>query len=284
MPIYKPTELRAFLDGLGIAPRKGLSQNFLIDGNIIRKIVAAAAVQPGDIVLEVGPGPGSLTQALLEAGAVVVAVEKDTTLAEALKRLQTPTEQLHIYCEDILNFDAEKVLRPLLKGQSKVKMIANLPYHLTTPILAKFAVQDDLFSSLTVMVQEEVGRRIVSHPNTPEYSSFTVFLQFYTDPIYSFTVKRSCFYPIPNVDSAVVHLSLHPPMLKGDASDFFKMTRTAFEHRRKMLRASLKELYGSEKVMAALESLSLNPLTRPENLSLDDFLHLFKILNSYQIK
>ena len=274
MPIYKPTELRLFLDELGIFPKKGLSQNFLIDGNIIRKIVAAANVEPGDIVLEIGPGPGSLTQALLEAGARVIAVEKDQILAKALERLKDPSNSLEIFCDDILTFPLEAHL----PAGSKVKVIANLPYHLTTPIIAELISKRELFSSLTLMVQEEVARRFVAVPHTKEYSSFTVFLEFYSNPRYAFFVSHHCFYPEPKVDSAVVVLDLKQPPLV-DERLFFQLTRTSFEHRRKMLRASLRDLYDPAKISEALESIGQNPLARPENLTLDDFLRLYEQLN-----
>lgn len=281
MPIYKPSELRLFLNQLGIAPKKGLSQNFLIDGNIVRKILAEAQVAPGDIVLEIGPGPGSLTQALLEAGAHVIAVEKDSILAEALARLQNSEQQLQVFCQDILDFPLEEILSPLLKEGKKAKVIANLPYHLTTPILALLMPLHGIFSSLTLMVQDEVGRRYTAKPDTSEYSSFTVFLQFYSDPVYAFTVSRQCFFPVPKVDSAVVSLHLKRPPLEGmEAESFFRITRTAFEHRRKMLRASLKFLYPPLRVSEALEKLGLNPLARPESLSLNEFLRLHRELLS----
>jgi 16S rRNA (adenine1518-N6/adenine1519-N6)-dimethyltransferase len=276
MPIYKPSELRLFLNELGIFPKKGLSQNFLIDGNIIRKIVAASNVQSDDVILEIGPGPGSLTQALLETGAYVVAVEKDDVLAKALERLQTPSQQLSIYCQDIMTFPLEEELSKKLKPGQKAKVIANLPYHLTTPILAQIAPLHPLFSSLTVMVQEEVGRRMTAQPGTSEYSSFTLFLRFYTHPHYAFTVSHNCFYPAPKVDSAIIILHLHEPPLSGEAaSAFFQVTRTAFEQRRKMLRASLKSLFPPQKVEEALQTIGQNPLARPENLSLEDFLQLY---------
>lgn len=280
MPIYKPTELRNFLNELGIAPKKGLSQNFLIDGNIVRKIVAAANVTPGDVVLEVGPGPGSLTQALLEAGATVLAVEMDQVLAKALERLQTPENQLHIFCQDILEFSFQKSLKPFLKEGQKAKVIANLPYHLTSPILALLIPHHPFFSSLTVMVQEEVGRRYTALPDTTEYSSFTIFLEFYSDPVYAFTVSRQCFYPVPKVDSAVVTLNLKaPPLDETAAESFFQLTRTSFKQRRKMMRASLKHLYAPDVITAALESIGKSPLARPETLSLDDFLRLHQLLS-----
>jgi 16S rRNA (adenine1518-N6/adenine1519-N6)-dimethyltransferase len=279
MPIYKPSELRLFLNQLGISPNRRLSQNFLIDGNIIRKIVSAADVQPEDTILEIGPGPGSLTQALLETGANVLAVEKDAVLAKALERLQTPNQQLSIFCHDILTFPLQEEVSRLLHKGKKAKVIANLPYHLTSPIIAQFIPLQGLFTSLTVMVQEEVARRLTAQPGTAEYSSFTIFLRFYTHPHYAFTVSRNCFYPSPKVDSAVVVLTLRPPPLSGnDITTFFLLTRTAFEHRRKMLRGSLKDLFPSQTIERALETIGQDPLARPEALSLEQFLQLHSLL------
>lgn len=274
MSIYKPAELHAFLDSLGISPQKRLSQNFLIDGNIIRKIVSTAEVSPGDLVLEIGPGPGGLTEVILDAGAHVCAVEKDRILAEALKRFEGP---LDVFCDDILHFPIENEISTHGK---KAKVIANLPYHLTTPILAHLMSLGHLFSSIVVMVQEEVARRFVAAPGTPEYSSFTLHLNFYSKPIYAFTVSKNCFYPKPKVDSAVVKFELRAPPEVSDQEAFFLMTRTAFAQRRKMLRKSLKELYGSEQVEQALADLSLNTQARPEELSLEEFLGLFELLSN----
>lgn len=160
MPIYKPSELRQFLEDLKIRPKKGLSQNFLIDGNIIRKIVGSAQVASDDVVLEIGPGPGSLTEALLATGATVLAVEKDQILAEALERLKGQNGHLEIFCSDILKFLFEEALAPYQSKGQKAKIIANLPYHVTTPILTHLVSRRDLFSTMTLMVQEEVARRI----------------------------------------------------------------------------------------------------------------------------
>jgi 16S rRNA (adenine1518-N6/adenine1519-N6)-dimethyltransferase len=279
MPIYKPSELHLFLKELGIFPKKGLSQNFLIDGNIIRKIVATAEVHAHDVVLEIGPGPGSLTQALLEAEVNVIAVEKDPILAQALDRLQTTPPKLSVFCQDILTFPLQEVLSPLLSDNQKAKAIANLPYHLTTPILTQLVPLRHFFSSLTLMVQEEVARRLTAQPGTPEYSSLTLFLRFYTHPHYAFTVSRHCFYPTPKVDSAIICLQLREPPLSGeDVVTFFQLTRRAFEHRRKMLRASLKPLFPSQKIEEALQAIHQNPLARPETLSLEDFLQLHRLL------
>ena len=275
MSMYKPSELRAFLNELNIFPKKGLSQNFLIDGNIIRKIVKTADVQPGDVVLEIGPGPGSLTQALLEAQAHVIAVEKDPILAQALERFKQPSKSLEIFCQDILTFPFEEVLQG-----KKAKVIANLPYHLTTPILCALIDHRDLFSSCVLMVQEEVARRFTGQPHSKEYGSFTVFLNFFTQPSYAFTVSRNCFYPVPNVDSAVVSIEFKDQIPLESFDNFFSMTRLAFEHRRKMLRASLKSLYDPALISKGLEKIGQDPQARPENLSLQNFLDLYHFLNS----
>lgn len=273
--MYRPSELRQFLSHLGIMPKKGLSQNFLIDGNIIRKIVKTAEVKPGDTVLEIGPGPGALTEALLEAGAHVIAVEKDELLASHLERFKDGPGKLDIYCEDIMSFPIPE----RLAGMNQVKVIANLPYHLTTPILISLIAHRSYFSTFTVMVQEEVARRFTAFPGSKEYGSISVFLHFYTLAKYAFTVSRQCFYPVPKVDSAVVHLAVREPPNVNEET-FFRMTRTAFEHRRKMLRASLRDLYSPEKVTKMLIEMGQNPLARPEDLSLEEFLSLHQKLES----
>ena len=271
MAIYKPSELADFLASLGIFPKKGMSQNFLVDGNIIRKIVQAGDVQPGDVVMEIGSGPGALTEELLNAGARVIAVEKDDTLAKALHRLQTKDNRLEVYCEDILKFPIEKHLE---KG-GRAKLIANLPYHLTAPIITRLAPMRDHFSKLVVMVQDEVARRFIAKPKTKEYSSLTVFLHYYAHVKYGFLVSHNCFYPPPKIESAIAILDLKAPPNVSSEEGFFKLTRTAFEQRRKMLRSSLRTIYQPEVVMQGLTDAGLNPLARPEELSLDDFVALF---------
>lgn len=274
MPIYKPSELHDFLKSLHISPKKGMSQNFLIDGNIIRKIASTASAGPNDVILEIGPGPGSLSEALLETGATLLAVEKDRTLAAALERLKTPERKFEVFCDDILEFPIEDTLKNYLQPGQKAKVIANLPYHVTTPILTRLVTMHHIFSSLVLMVQEEVARRFVAKPGTSEYSSITVFLEFFSKPSYAFRVSKNCFYPKPNVESAVVMLELkEPPNVDQEA--FFKMTRTAFSHRRKMLRTSLRELYAPDVILKALNAIGKTPEVRPEELSLDDFLELF---------
>lgn len=267
MPLSSPSELIRFLDTLGVRPKKGLSQNFLIDGNILRKIIREAQVAPGDLVIEIGSGPGALTEALLTAGAKVIAIEKDSVFAKALGRF----EGVEVFEGDVREFEFESL-------PTKGKVVANLPYHLTHSILTMLAPKNTLFSSLTVMVQEEVARRITAKPDTSEYGSLTVFLQFYSTPRYAFSVSRQCFYPKPKVDSAVITLDLKMPPPLVDPEAFFHFVRIGFGQRRKMLRKTLGEHYGSQKVMDGLTKIGVNPEARAEVLSLDAFLALFDYL------
>jgi 16S rRNA (adenine1518-N6/adenine1519-N6)-dimethyltransferase len=276
--MYQPSQLQAFLQELGVTAKKGMSQNFLIDGNIIRKIQKVAHVQPQDLILEIGPGPGALTEALLTAGAHVIAVEKDRELARVLPRLHKGKGSLEVFCEDILEFPVVKALKERLRPGTKAKVIANLPYHLTTPILAQLVPLHDCVESLTVMVQKEVAHRMAAKSGGRDFSSLTVFLQFYVQVEIAFGVTRNCFFPKPKVDSAVVILALRPPLTVSDQEAFFAFIHRAFEHRRKMLRSSLRELYAPERVTAALSALGLNLQARPEELSVEQLIHLFEKL------
>ncbi len=248
----------AFLRNLGVEPKKGLSQNFLIDGNIVAKIIHEAQISEGDAVLEIGPGPGALTEVLHNLKAEVYAVEKDAVFAEALKRF-SPKE---VFCEDILKFDLS-----LVPKNSKV--VSNLPYHLTAPILTLLAPRHDLFSTVTVMVQEEVARKMTAQVASQDYGYLSVFLHFYSEPVYAFKVSKHCFYPQPKVDSAIVTLKLKKPSI-DDAEGFLHFVRRAFQHRRKMIKTTLGPQVG-----ILLEQLGLNPKARPEELSLEIFIKLY---------
>lgn len=269
MMLYRPSELRAFLNSLGISAKKSLSQNFLIDKNILDKICNLADIHPGDQIIEIGPGPGALTEALLERGAQVLAIEKDKTFAQALRRF---SQNLVVLEEDFLTLPLEKYLQ----NNQKYKVVANLPYQITTPILTKLAPLHSYISSLTVMVQKEVAKRFVAPPNSKDYSSITLFLQFYGKTSYGFTVEPTCFYPQPNVQSAVVRIDLAPPPSVSPEL-FFHLTRSAFKQRRKMLRTSLKTLY--PQIETALSALGFPTTVRPEQLTLSDFIALFKMLH-----
>ena len=211
-------------------------------------------------------------------GAQVLAVEKDPILAEALQRLKQKHKQFNVHCEDILKFALEESVSQKLKQDQRAKVIANLPYHLTTPIMTLLVPKHHLFSSVVVMVQEEVARRYVAKPGTKDYSSLTVFLNYYSSPRYGFRVSRHCFFPQPKVESAMIKCDLRPPPHVSNEDHFFKMVRTGFGQRRKMLRSSLKLLYLPRHVESGLEEVGKSPQSRPEELSLQQFISLFEIL------
>lgn len=279
MKISNPKELQKFLTENGLIAKKSASQNFLIDGNIIHKIILEADLFKEDFVIEIGPGPGALTEALLETDCEVLAIEKDERLASLLERFSTEENRLTIFTCDFLEFPLEDFLKNKLPPGKKAKVVANLPYHITTPILEKLIPLHFLISDLIVMVQKEVAARFIAKVGSKDYSSFTIFLQFFSRVKYCFTIEPSCFSPKPTVQSAVIHLQLTPPPPIQSAENFFKLTRTAFGKRRKMMRASLKEIYPPSLVEASLEKMNLNPQIRPEELSLNQFIELYKTLS-----
>lgn len=273
--MHRPKELWEFLQKLGVHPHKGLSQNFLIDGNIVRKIVETAHVSPGDYVVEIGPGPGALTVGLLEKGASVLAIEKDAVFARELSRLQNG--RLVVISGDALEVSFETCL------QRPTKIVANLPYHIATPLITKLAPLNQSIVSLTVMVQKEVADRMLAHPKTPLYSSLSVFMHFYTKIEKTFIVEPSCFYPRPKVRSTVIHCSLiPPPFALASEERFFHLTRSLFQQKRKMIRSSLKHHYPNLNIEQTLSKASLDPKSRPQDLSLDDFRRLFEEIDKPQ--
>lgn len=249
-------DLLLFLDTIQRRPSRALSQNFLIDENIAKKILHLAKVAPNENILEIGPGPGALTSRLLTAGAKVFAVEKDEIFSRELNRFQN--ENLTSIYADFLKFNLSSLPSP-------IKVVANLPYHITTPIL-EILLPSQQFTSLTLMIQKEMADRIFATPGSKDFSSLSIFVQFYTTLDSAFKVPASCFYPKPTVDSKVIHLIPRKPPLENPAP-FFALVRKAFGQRRKMLRTSLQS------------PTILYPNARPEDLSLDDWLKLYAALN-----
>lgn len=273
MPLYKPTELNKFLKDLGVEPKKGLSQNFLIDGNILNKLIRASAVQKGDTVLEIGPGPGVLTEALLKTGASVVAIEKDETLANHLKRLDNG--KLKILIDDFRNIH----LKRLLKDNQKFKVIANIPYSITGLVIRRLLPLTLLVHSIHLMVQKEVAERCVAKVQTKDYSSFTLFVNYHAQAKYLFTVPRTCFHPKPKVDSAIIEFILQPPPVEAPYEPLFEMIQAAFQQRRKMLRSSLKTFAKPNQIEETLAAFGHKKTARPQELSLTDFSNLWLSLS-----
>jgi 16S rRNA (adenine1518-N6/adenine1519-N6)-dimethyltransferase len=260
-------ELLFFLHTIDASPRKWLSQNFLIDRNIVAKIIEVADVRAKDKVLEIGPGAGAITTQLLDTGASVLAVEKDLLFAKELNRFQTPDNRLEVAEGDFLKFPLESIG----KGW---KIVANIPFKITAPILEKLCEHSHQFTSFTLVVQKEVTDRIKAKPKTKEYGSLTIFLQFYTTFDSALPTPSSCFYPRPEVDSTVVHLVCKEPPQGVDPDRFFFLVRKAFQQRRKMLTSSLHDVY--PELRTHLEALEISLKARPEELSFDEWIRLYQ--------
>lgn len=275
MSLSRPSHLMHFLQEIGVRPQKKLSQNFLIDGNITRKMIQAAQLDPGDLVLEIGPGPGALTEALLAHGCRVIAIEKDANFANRLMRLQKEAGSLQVYQQDILTFPLEEFLQEQQNGE-QVKVVANLPYHITTPIALRLLPLHRFVISLTLMLQKEVGLRFCAEAGSADYGSLSLFTKYYAEPSYCFTVPPTCFFPQPQVYSSVIRMHLkEPPLAPHQEGAFFQLTRSAFQKRRKMITSSLKERYPQEILKASLQEETISMQARPEELTLDQFLRLF---------
>ncbi|MCU1436957.1 MAG: rRNA methyltransferase [Naasia sp.] len=266
-----PAEVRELADRLGVAPTKKLGQNFVIDANTVRRIVRIADVRPGERVVEVGPGLGSLTLGLLEAGASVVAVELDGRLAAEL-----PATAAACGLEDAgrLQVVHEDALR-ITELPDPVRLVANLPYNVSVPVLLHFLERFRSIRSGVVMVQAEVGERIAAAPGSKIYGSPSVKAAWWGDFRVAGRVSRQVFWPVPNVDSVLVAFERHAAPLAGEDERrrTFALVDAAFGQRRKMLRQALAEpMGGADAAVRALEAAGVDPTERGERLAAADFL------------
>lgn len=262
---------REFFSDVSGSPSKSLGQNFLKDKNILDKIVGLADLSRQDTVLEIGPGLGALTMQLSEKAGQVVAVEKDKKLIPHLTELCEKFGNIKLVSQDSLKVDF-RVLFP----SSGVKVVSNLPYSVSTPILIKLLESRDLFSSMVLMLQLEVGERIASGPGTKKYGSISVLLQTYFDITLEFRVPPAAFWPKPKVYSVVLKMvPLEKPRAPiTDEKLYEKVIRAAFSSRRKMLGNSLQSAFPKDSVRNALESTGIDPKRRAETLSKEEFSHL----------
>ena len=256
-----------FSDHTG-SPSKSLGQNFLKDKNILDKIVGLAELTDKDEVLEVGPGLGALTEELAKRAARVVAVEKDKKLISHLTELSRTYGNIELISGDSLNVD----FRNLFKGGG-IKFVSNLPYSVSTPILFKLLEARDIFSTLVLMLQLEVGERIASCPGTKKYGSISVLLQTYFDITLEFRVPPAAFWPKPKVYSVVLKLvPLRTPRVHiADEKLYERVIRAAFSSRRKMLGNSLRSAFPKDSVLKALESSGIDHKRRAETLTIQEF-------------
>jgi len=266
----------------GLRLTKTLGQNFLTDINIIKKIVAAGEVCPSDLVVEIGPGIGSMTAEIAARAGKVIAVEIDRHLIPALEENLASFPNVEIINGDIMEVDLES----LTKGWTgPLKVISNLPYYITTPVVMMLLEGNVAWDTLVLMVQKEVAQRMAAEPSTRDYGALTVAVKYYSEPKLAFTVSRNCFIPKPDVDSAVVKLKKR--VLAGsadvDKEFFFKVVRASFGQRRKTLLNSLGSQPfvqgGKERLREALSRLGISENVRAEELSIHDFLNLTKELS-----
>jgi 16S rRNA (adenine1518-N6/adenine1519-N6)-dimethyltransferase len=261
------SEIREIAERIGVKPTKKLGQNFVIDANTCRKIVSSAEVTSEDVALEIGPGLGSLTLALLEKAKSVIAVEIDARLASELP----VTAERHGFSKDkltIVNADAMEV--SALPKEPTV-LVANLPYNVSVPVLLRFLELFPTIKSGVVMVQSEVADRLIAKPNSKEYGSPSVKCNWWADMSSAGTVSRSIFWPVPNVDSSLVRFVRHEtPGNEALRKATFKIIDQAFAKRRKMLRAALNGIATQDEISAA----GVDPQVRGEVLDLSDFIKI----------
>ena len=285
MHLGNPTNTIAVLNRYGFSFQKKFGQNFLIDENVVEKIVRDAGVTKDDFVLEIGPGIGTMTQILCENAREVVAVEIDDKLIPILTEdTLSWYDNVTVIHEDILKLDIVKLANER-NGGKPIKVVANLPYYITTPIIMGLFESHVPLDSITIMVQKEVADRMQVGPGTKDYGALSLAVQYYAKPQILLNVPASCFMPRPNVDSAVIQLTRYekPPAEVADEHLMFRLIRASFNQRRKTMTNSVgnsPELSVSkEQMAAALEKCGLSATVRGEALTLAQFAELANVLS-----
>lgn len=284
--IATPVRTQAIMNQFGINTKKSLGQNFLTDINILKNIVAAGDVKDTDNVVEIGPGIGALTEQLARAAKQVVAFEIDDRLIPVLDHTMAPYDNVTIVHNDILKVDLEKEFaKQFADTTAPLKLVANLPYYITTPILMQVLQSGIHFDNIVVMMQKEVADRLSAEPGTKDYGSLTLAVQYRMNAKLAFTVSRTAFVPNPNVDSAIISLTPREPLAvqPRDEKQLFELFKIGFVMRRKTLWNNLTTAFGKGEAMqakltAALEAIDLDSRTRAEKLSLERFIELHNAL------
>ena len=280
--LAKPAAAISILQQYGIRTQKKYGQNFLIDAHIPEKIVEAAGVTGSDCVLEIGPGIGTLTQYLAARAGRVIAVEVDTGLIPVLSETLAEYENTLVISADVLKVDLKKLIEDHAQDRP-VKVVANLPYYITTPILMSMLEAQLPVLSYTLMVQKEVADRMQAAPGTKDYGALSLAVQYHTVPEIVLQVSPGCFLPRPKVGSTVIRLTSRPARLaENEKEALFRIIRAVFSQRRKTLYNSLRHAaelsYTAGQITTALESCRLRPDIRGEALSLEQFIELEKAL------
>lgn len=271
--ISNPSVTKAIVNKYEFAFQKRFGQNFLIDGHVINKIVDGSELSSDDIAVEIGPGIGSLTQYLCEVCDQVIAIEIDKVLIPILEDTLRDYDNLTIINEDVLKVDMDQLLGPY-KGKD-IKIVANLPYYITTPIIMNILENRVPVKSITIMIQKEVADRINASPGNKNYGALSLAVQYYAKTQLVANVPPNCFMPRPKVGSAVIRLIRHesPIIQVKDDHKMFKIIRSAFNQRRKTMSNTLKHHLNIDKTVTSevLESLGINPSIRGEALSLEQY-------------
>ena len=261
---------------------KSLGQNFLIDTNVIDRILEGARVKEGDYVIEVGPGIGTLTKEMGRSAEKVVAIEIDKTLIPKLEETLEDFPNIEVINQDILKVNVQELVKEKLNG-GPVKLVANLPYYITTPIVMKFLEEDIPVTDIVVMVQKEVADRMNAKPNTKDYGALSVAVQYYCDTEIVAKAPRHMFMPQPNVDSTVIGLHVREEQIYHvDNEDiFFKTVKASFGQRRKTLLNSLGGLgfLSKDQIKEALKEANIDEKRRGETLSIEEFASLSNAVN-----
>ena len=278
---------RAILERHGFTFKKSFGQNFLTDTNILQKIVDTAEIDKNVNVIEIGPGIGALTEFLAESAAEVMAFEIDERLVPILADTLRDFDNVTVVNQDILKVDLAQYIAEFKNPDLPIKVVANLPYYITTPILMHLIESGIPFSEFVVMMQREVADRISAQPNTKAYGSLSIAVQYYMTAKVAFIVPRTVFVPAPNVDSAILKMVRRdqPAVAVQDEKFFFKVSKASFVHRRKTLWNNLTSHFGKSegtkaKLTAALEQAELSPSVRGEALTLADFARLANALTA----
>lgn len=279
--VQSPKIIREILSERKLAPRKSLGQNFLIDSNILAKIAEAGLVNSGDLVLEVGPGLGALTEILLEQARTVIAVEYDRGLFSILKERFADSDNLKLFNQDIMETDLHELVK---EHESGFKVIANLPYYITTPLIFKLVESGINWKQMVFLVQKEVAQRISASPGTKEYGALTVMLNFYGKVEKIGNVSRTVFYPEPDVDSAIVRITPYQdPEVQFLYPRLAKVVQAAFQQRRKTILNALGAagfFQTKEELGIFLTVHGIEPNRRGETLSVAEFRSITEGLGS----
>lgn len=272
-----PQNTIAILQKYNINFQKKFGQNFLIDTHVLEKIVASAEITKDDLVIEIGPGIGTLTQYLCEAAGEVIAIEIDRNLIPILENdTLSEYDNVTVINQDVLKLDLAQLIEEH-RPKGTTKLVANLPYYITTPIVMQVLESGAPIENMTIMIQKEVAERMAAAPGTADYGALSLAVQYYTEPYLAANVPPNCFMPRPNVASAVIRLKRHEiaPVQVKDEKLMFKLIRASFNQRRKTLLNGLSnstELnFTKEQITTALESVGISPSVRGETLSLAQF-------------